>query len=406
MNFDAAEALLEKYNQQHVLHYYSKLSDNQKETLLSTLEEIDFSAFKTVDINATYKLGELSPADALSLKDVKKQNKRFTETGLSAIRGGKVCVVILAGGQGTRLGYDGPKGTFNIGVNRQLSIFECLINNLKEVVEKSGVAPYVFIMTSRLNDTATRKFFEDNAYFGYDPKKINFYLQGVAPAIDFEGKILMEEKYRPVLTPDGNGGWYAALVNAGFGKLLKKQGIEWVNVVSVDNVLQRICDPVFIGATISSGVSCGAKVVKKLSPEEKVGVLCKENGTPTVVEYFDMPQKYKVRHDTKGELVYCYGVTLNYLFNVDKLKDTLKGKLRYHLSAKKIPCIKGGKKFVPEEPNGYKLEQLATDMVSLSGSCVAVEIDREKEFAPVKNKSGADSVDTARALLIKNSVEI
>lgn len=406
MNYEAVEALLEKYGQQHLLRYYEKLSDRQKEILLNSFEEIDFSAFSSVNINEEKRLGELTPADALSLKDLKKQRVRFTQTGLSAIGQDKVAVVILAGGQGSRLGYDGPKGTLNIGVNRQLSIFECLFNNLKEAVEKAGKMPYVFIMTSRLNDSATKEFFEANNYFGYDSTRVNFFLQGVSPAIDRQGNILLEERYRPALTPDGNGGWFKALNRAGFVKKLTKVGVEWINVVSVDNVLQRICDPLFIGATIAYGASCGAKVVKKHTPDEKVGVLCKEDGKPTVVEYYDMPQKYKVRRDLKGELVYCYGVTLNYLFSMEKLKETIKKKLPYHLAEKKIPCIKGGKKFQPEQPNGYKLEQLATDMVKLMGSCVAVEVDRDYEFAPVKNAEGADSVESARALLIKNGVEI
>ena len=323
MNFEAASALLEKYSQQHVLHYYDKLSDTQKATLLSSIENIDFSAFKTLNMAENKQLGQVTPIDALSLKEIKKQRSRYIQTGLAAIREGRVGVVLLAGGQGTRLGFNGPKGTFNIGVNKPLYIFECQINSIMASCAPAQTLPHLFIMTGPQNDEITRKFMEEHDYFGYDKKLIHFFVQGVAPAINYDGKVLMAEKYKPVLTPDGNGGWFAAL-NKAYGRMLSKWGIEWLNLAGVDNVLQKICDPAFIGATIGSGVNCGCKSVKKVSPEERVGVICKEDGVPTVIEYYDMPQKLKVRHDVKGELIFCYGVILNYLFSVEKLKETIK----------------------------------------------------------------------------------
>lgn len=405
MNYEAASALLEKYGQHHLLHYYEKLSDSQKETLLQAIDKIDFSIFKTLNVEEKKELGQVTPIDALPLKEIKKQSSKYVQTGLAAIREGRVGVVLLAGGQGTRLGYDGPKGTFNIGVNKPLYIFECQINNIKSCCEGASALPHLFIMTGPQNDEVTKNFFEEHDYFGYDKKLVHFFVQGVAPAISPDGKILLEQRYKPVLTPDGNGGWFKAL-NKSYGKMLSRWGIEWLNLVGVDNVLQKVCDPVFIGATISNGVNCGAKAVKKVAPDEKVGVICKEDGVPTVIEYYDMPQKLKVRRDVKGELIYCYGVILNYLFNVAKLKETLNKKLPYHLAEKKIPCLKGGKKVVPEAPNGYKIEQLAVDLVKLMGSCIAYEVEREKEFAPVKNATGVDSVDSARELLAKNGVEL
>ncbi len=405
MNYEAASALLEKYGQQHVLHYYEKLSESQKATLLSSIEKIDFAALKTVKIGEERQLGEISPIETLSLKEIKKQRSRFTQTGIAAIREGRVGVVLLAGGQGTRLGYEGPKGTLDVGVNKPLYIFERQISSIMDSCAPAQNAPHLFIMTGSQNDEETRKFFEEHEYFGYDKTLVHFFVQGVAPAISYDGKILMADKCRPVLVPDGNGGWFNSL-SAVYGKMLTKWGIEWLNLVGVDNVLQKVCDPAFIGATIGSGAYCGAKAVKKVSPDEKVGVICKEDGVPSVIEYYDMPQKLRVRRDVKGELIYPYGVILNYLFNVERLKAVSKKKLPYHLAEKKIPCLKGGKKFVPEAPNGYKLEQLAVDHVKLMGSCIAYEVEREKEFAPVKNATGADSVESARALLIKNGVEL
>lgn len=405
MKYEATIALLEKYGQEHLLHYYEKLSENQREILLDAIEEIDFSAFNSLKTEEKKEPGEVTPIEALPLKEIKKQSSLFRRTGIAEIKQGRVGVVLLAGGQGTRLGFDGPKGTFNIGINRPLYIFECQVNSIKTCCAEAQVLPHLFIMTGPQNDEVTRKFFEEHDYFGYDKNLVHFFVQGVAPAISPDGKILMAEKYKPVLTPDGNGGWFKALDRA-YGKMLVKWGIKWLNLAGVDNVLQKICDPVFIGATIESGANCGAKSVKKVTPDERVGVICKEDGVPTVIEYYDMPQKLKVRRDVKGELVYCYGVILNYLFNVEKLKETTNKKLPYHLAEKKIPCLKGGKKFNPEVPNGFKMEQLAVDLVKLMGSCVAYEVEREREFAPVKNATGVDSVDSARELLEKNGVEL
>lgn len=406
MNFCEAKTLLEKYGQSHLLRFYDELDGDRRKELLEYIGQIDFAEFSSVIFHGEKTVGKLSPADAFSLEDIKKRRGEFEEKGLQAIKQGKAAAVLLAGGQGTRLGLNAPKGTFNIGVNRKLSIFECQMLNLNAVAKRAGAYPHLFIMTSALNDGQTREFFKENDYFGYEPEKVHFYVQKTAPAVSFDGKILLEEKYKPVLTPNGNGGWYSSLKGSECGKILKESGIEWLNVYGVDNVLQKICDPVFLGATLLSGLSCSGKVVKKACAEEKVGVLCKEDGLPAIVEYYEMPEACKNLRDGKGNLVYCYGVTLNYFFSVKKLDEVFKKPLPYHLAAKKIPCIKGGEKFLPEEPNGYKLETLAVDIVKLMGGCLGFEVEREKEFAPVKNMTGADSVDTARALLIKNGVRI
>lgn len=405
MDFEKAFQLLQSYGQQHVLHYYDKLKPAQQEELLASIEKIDFNIFKMLE-KGDRKLGELTQAEIISLKQIKKQKTSYELAGLAAIRSGKLACVLLAGGQGTRLGSDAPKGCYNIGVTRTLSIFECQMNNLKAACKKAGVFVHLFIMTSEGNDEATREFFEENNYFGYDAKKIHFYKQSLAPAISFDGKILMEERYRPVLAPNGNGGWFASLLKAGYGRILTKEGIEWLNVYGVDNVLQRPCDAQFLGATVLSGSACGSKVVKKVSPNENVGILCNEDGAASIVEYFEMPAKLKKRREVNGELTFGFGVTLNYLFNVEKLRDVNKKKLPYHLAKKKIPCLKGTRHIIPEEENGYKIETLAVDIVKLMGSCIGFEVEREKEFAPVKNKTGADSVESARKLLIRHGMKL
>lgn len=405
MNYLEALALLEKHSQQHVLQYYDSLDADSRQKLLSEIEKIDFSVLDYACKAENKPLGRLEPADALSIAQINADSKELYAAGVEQLKAGKVAVVMLAGGQGTRLGFGGPKGTYNIGVNRPLSIFACQFNNLSAACRKIGKTVHVFVMTSSINDAQTRTFFEENGYFGYDKDKIHFFVQGEAPAISHDGKILMAEKCRPVFSPDGNGGWFAALIKAGYGKLLAENGIEWINVAGVDNVLQKLCDPLFVGALIKSGLACGAKVVKKAAPEEKVGVVCKEDGVATVVEYYDMPEEYKnMRKD--GELVFCYGAILNYLFKVDKLKEMSLEKLPYHLADKKVPCIVDGQTVNPDSPNAYKFERLAVDIVKMMGSCLAFEVEREREFAPVKNATGVDSVQSARALLIKNGIRI
>lgn len=406
MNYTTAKNLLEKYRQEQLLKYYDELSEEERQILLDSIEKTDFSVLENLKESDKAPLGKISPIDAFSVEEVEKRRKEFEAAGLAALKQGKVAAVLLAGGQGTRLGSDLPKGMFNIGVNRELSIFEQQMNNIADVNALTGKPFRIFIMTSDKNDLATRKFFKDKNYFGYDKDKISFYVQNQSPACSPDGKIFLDEKYKVALSPNGNGGWFTSLLNAGYGKILEDEGIEWLNIYSVDNVLQRICDPVFIGATLISGCACSGKVVKKVSPDEKVGVICKENGVPTIIEYYEMTQEMANERETDGQLKYRYGVTLNYLFSVDKLNEICKNSLPYHVAKKKVPYIEDGKKVVPEEINGLKFETLAVDLIKLMGSCLAVEVVREKEFAPVKNKTGTDSVESARALLIKNGVKI
>lgn len=279
------------------------------------------------------------------------------------------------------------------------------MRNISDVTSLTGRAFPLFIMTSTVNDKTTRRFFEEHNYFGYPRDEIHFFIQDVAPACDYDGKVFLDQKNRVSLMPNGNGGWYSSLVNNGLGRILERDNVEWLNVFGVDNVLQRICDPAFIGATILKRCRCGAKVVKKNSPDEKVGVLCTENGKPAIVEYFEMPDDLKNK-SKKGELVYRYGVILNYLFNVHDLNSTLSGKLPYHLADKAIAHMENGVRVTPAKPCGYKFETLVVDMVKLMGSCLAYEVEREREFAPVKNATGVDSVETARELLRKNGVSL
>ena len=402
MNYERTKLYLEDRGQAQLLEYYEDLTEAERKQLLEDIENTNFSIVKNLHTQAK-KRGKLSPVTAVTVQDILRRKTNFETVGLNLLSEGKVAAVLLAGGQGSRLGFTKPKGMFNIGETRELSIFEQQMNNILEVTARTGRHFLLLVMTSVENHDETVKFFEEHNCFGYPRDRVKFFKQDVAPTCDFEGKIYLNEKHRVSLAPNGNGGWYSSLVNSGLARVLERENVEWLNVYSVDNVLQRICDPAFIGATVLSGFRCGAKVVKKVCAEEKVGVLCLEKGKPTIVEYYEMPEELKNKKK-KGELVYRYGVTLNYLFNVHDLNLTLSGKLPYHLAAKAIPHMENGERVTPAEPCGYKFETLVVDMVAHMGSCLAYEVERDKEFAPVKNATGPDSVESARELLKLNGV--
>lgn len=398
-----AIARLSACNQTHLIDYLNALAPEAQAVLAEQIAELDFSVLKAE--NASEARGRFAPLYATTLAEIAQNRERFTAAGLEAIRAGKVGAVMLAGGQGTRLGFDKPKGTFNVGLTRELYIFECLIRNLLDVTQAAGIPVPLFIMTSIENGADTRAFFEAHDYFGYDRDSVWFYQQEQLPATDTEGKLLLAAPDRIATAPNGNGGWYASMERAGMRKVLREQGIEWLNVFAMDNVLQRIADPCFVGAVIESGMTSGAKVVAKAAPEEKVGVLCLEDGRPSIVEYYEMTEEMLTRREPDGKLSYNYGVILNYLFRVDKLDETLQVPLPLHRAFKKLNYMdEKGAIISPEKPNAYKYETLALDMVKLQSDCLAYEVDRCREFAPIKNKSGVDSVDTARELLRRNGV--
>lgn len=404
MDFATAEKFLKEIGQSQLLEYYGELSPAEREQLLKDIESVDFSVLEAIGKPVAEKK-LIQPLEPLSVGEIETRREEFEKAGLELLAKGKVAAVLLAGGQGTRLGFDKPKGMFDMGETRQLPIFALHMQNISSVAERAGRPFPVFIMTSRGNNSDTVGFFEENNYFGYPQNKIFFFIQDVAPTCSFDGKVYLEEKHRVSLAPNGNGGWYKSLVTSGLNKVMEREGVEWVNVCGVDNVLQKFCDPVFIGATIINGYNCSAKVVRKERPEENVGLLCTVNGRPSVIEYYEMDENLK-RERENGRLLYCNGITLNYLFNVKALHAVDCAKFPYHLAKKKIAHIENGVRVHPEEPCGYKFETLVVDMVNAMESCLPFEVERNKEFAPVKNAEGADSVITARELLKVNGYKL
>lgn len=408
MGENELKQVLKEHGQEHIIDAYEKLDEAGKNKLANQVSKIDWSMVVMAGHKElAQERGKLEPLSALEVDEINAKKDIYEAKGLEAIKAGKVGAVLLAGGQGTRLGSDGPKGKYNIGLTKDVYIFERLIRNLQDVTDKAGCFVPLYIMTSDKNNDETIAFFEEKDYFGYPREYVKFFKQEMAPSTDYDGKLLMEAADSLSLSPNGNGGWFYSMAVTGVLDDVHARGIEWLNIFAVDNVLQRIADPVFVGATIDSGRVSGAKVVRKADPNEKVGVLCLEDGRPSIVEYYEMTEEIINSREANGELSYNFGVILNYLFRVDKLEEIMNAKMPVHVVEKKIPYIdKEGNYHKPETPNGYKFELLVLDMIHLLDNCLSFEVVRNHEFAPIKNKTGVDSVESAQALLKENGVEL
>ena len=394
--------LLKKHNQEHLLSYYDKLPQKDKDSLAAQIEKVDWKLISLINKeNKQQKSSIYEPLDGMSIEQIESNKKIYYNIGIKTIQEGKAAAVLLAGGQGTRLGCEGPKGMVNIGLSKEIYIFELLFNNILDVARAADTWIPLYIMTSNKNNDQTIAFLKQHDFFGYPKEFITFYIQDETPAVDYEGNLLLEAPGQLSLSPNGNGGWFSSMVKANLLDDLHRRNIEWINVFAVDNVLQKIADPYFIGATISTNHVSGAKVVRKVDPNERVGVLCLENGKPSIVEYYEMTDEMIHARKDNGELSYAFGVILNYLFRLDKLEDIIKYHLPIHVAEKKIPYLSADGNYIePDEPNGYKFEELVLDMVHLFDNCLPFEVIRENEFAPIKNAAGVDSISTARQLLI------
>ena len=409
MTYSEAKEKLAKYGQEQLLRYWDDLSDSEKEAFLDQIDKADMSVVSYYDKRGeSIHRGFIEPLGSMELPEINARRDEFMAIGLDAIRAGKVGAVLLAGGMGTRLGSDNPKGMYNIGLTKDVFIFQRIIENLLDVVKQADAWVHLFIMTSEKNNDATINFLTEKEFFGYNKDFVHFFIQEMAPAVDYNGKIFLEEKGRMSTSPNGNGGWFSSMARCGMVEIAQAAGIEWLNTFAVDNVLQRIADPVFVGATIDSGRTVGAKVVKKNAPDEHVGVICLEDKHPSIVEYYELTDELMNTKNEKGEPAYYFGVILNYLFNLDELIRISNDKMPLHIVEKKIKYLDDatGEVVKPDAVNGYKFETLVLDMIQLSESCLPFEVVREKEFAPIKNPTGIDSVESARKLCLDCGIEL
>ena len=399
--------ILKKYNQEHLLNGYDNLDENKQKELIKQIENLDFELINSLYNNKKKEIkndiDKITPIDYLDKYKLNDKYKYYENIGKKAIKDKKLAAVTMAGGQGTRLGHNGPKGTFDIGLDSHKSLFELLADSLKEEGKKYGVTIPWFIMTSRENNKDTISFFEKHKFFGFEKNKnIFFFQQGELPMVDTEGKILIGEDGLIKLAADGHGGIYESLVKNHIIDKMKELGIEWVFIGGVDNCLVKMVDPVLMGIAIDKKVTVACKSVVKANPHEKVGVFCKRNGRPNVIEYSEITDEMAEATDENGELLYGESHILCNLFNVTAIERMGANPLPYHSAYKKATYIdKDGNLVVPESPNAYKFEAFLFDAFGEVDDMAILRVKREEEFAPVKNADGVDSPKTARELYKK-----
>lgn len=401
--------ILKKYNQEHILNGYEKLEEKKQKELIKQLSNIDFELINSLYANTrkedTNNDDKIEPMEYLDKYKLNEKYKYYEEIGKKAIKEGKLAAVTMAGGQGTRLGHKGPKGTYDIGLESHKSLFELLCDYLKEEGKKYGVTIPWFIMTSKENNKETIEFFEKNRFFGYEKdKNIFFFIQGELPMVDTEGKILIGEDGLIKQAADGHGGIYESLVKNGMTDKMRQLGIEWVFIGGVDNCLVKMVDPILIGTAIDKKVTVACKSIVKANPHEKVGVFCKRNGKPSVIEYSEISDEMAEAVDKNEELLYGESHILCNLFNIDAIERMGRTPLPYHSAFKKAKYIdKDGNLIEPDSPNAFKFEAFLFDAFGEVDDMAILRVKREEEFAPVKNAdtAGVDCPSTARELYEK-----
>ena len=401
-------AILKEYGQEHIIKFLENLNPQEKEELENQILKIDFhqltelyeNAKKPVEIKEN-KIEKIDYIDKQKMNII--QREELADLGGSIVSSGKYAVVTMAGGQGSRLEHPGPKGTFRLDVyGKGKYLFEILVDNLKEANKRYQTTIPWYIMTSKENHDETYQFLEKNNYFGYDKNYVTLFVQGELPLVSLDGKLLIGKNKLVKLASDGNGGTFASLRLSGALADMKERGIEWVFIGSVDNVLLKMVDTVLLGFAIDKGVQIASKSIVKANPHEKVGVFCKMNGHPKVIEYSELPEKMAEEIDDDGELRYGESHVMCNLITIDAIEEISKQPLIYHSAIKKNSYLdENGKEVVPTEKNCYKFEAFIFDAFTFFDDIAILRGKREEDFAPVKNKEGVDSPKTAKELYEK-----
>lgn len=399
-NFEQVKKILKEQNQEQILEYPIKNKEEfASEVLKINFEELNKLYDKAIK-NEKVENSKIEPIPYIEKDKLSKEEKEhYKKIGENIIKNREYAVVTMAGGQGSRLGHDGPKGTFDFGLENHKSIFEVLCDRLKEAYEEYNVYIPWYIMTSRQNNEDTINFFEKNNYFGYSKENIYFFKQGELPVLNDQGKLMLNKEGNINTAADGHGGIFVSMEKEKITENMKQRGIKWVFIGPVDNVLIKMVDPIFIGICQDKNVLAGGKSIIKAYPEERVGVFCKKDGKPDVIEYTEISKEMSEMKNDKGELVYAESHINCNMFNIDIIKKISKNKLPYHCAHKKIEYLnKEGQVVKPEEPNAYKFEAFIFDAFKMLDEMVIFRVKREEEFAPIKNAEGKDSPKTALEL--------
>lgn len=424
LSVEKVKQSLESAGQLHVLQFWPELSEEERDVFLQELSLLDLQGLKEhcegaarAAASPPVSLDQLmEPVPSQFIGSVTKSDKntlaQWENEGLLQISKNRVGVLLLAGGQGTRLGVQYPKGMYDVGLPSGKTLYQIQaerIHKIQELAEgKHGTKCTVpwYIMTSEFTLAPTEVFFKENNYFDLEPSNIMMFEQRMIPAVTFDGKVILQSKGKIAMAPDGNGGLYQALVDNNVLEDMKKRGVDYLHVYCVDNILVKMADPVFIGFCISKGADCGAKVVQKAYPTEPVGVVCRVEGVPQVVEYSEIQPYTAELQGPDGELVYSAGNICNHFFTRAFLQDVaekFKSQLKQHVAIKKVPFVDTcGNQVKPIKPNGIKMEKFVFDVFPFSRNFVVFEVLREDDFSPLKNADGTatDNPTTARNSLL------
>lgn len=393
-NYDEMREYLKKYDAEYLLNFYDELSEDEKANLLNQIEQIDFDYMKELyNTKAVFNMQENKITSIPAVDKNKLSDDAFEKVGIEEIKAGKLAVCSMAGGQGTRLGFNGPKGTYMLELDKPTSIFETIVMKLKKAYEEYGVLTYWYVMTSEQNDAETQKFFEDNNYFDYDKEHIKFFKQGELPLLDTNGNVVLKDKANVFMAADGNGGIFRALGNKGIIAHMKEHGIKYLAIGNVDNILIHMVDPIAVGLMKENDIKLLSKSFIKPTPEGKWGVYCKVNGRPRVIEYIETPRELLEARNEEGELIYGdahFGC--NY-FDVNLLEKIVTEKLPMHAALKKNKGLNLAGEI--EETETYKFEAFIFDGFSMADDIIVFRVNRNDEFAPIKNKEGEETPESA-----------
>ena len=405
-----ARARAAQHGQDHLFRFWRELNPAEQEILDAQVLSVDFDQIAALhrdlvhgqSTQAETGAGTITPLRAKPWEGFGiSERAAYANQGMRALREGKVAAFLVAGGQGTRLGHNGPKGVFDIGLPSRKSLFQLQAERILRLSRQSGKTIPWYIMTSEDNHLETTGFFKDRRFFGLSERDVFFFKQGEMPVVDDAGKLLLASKGRLSMGPNGNGGCFLALAKSGALDDMKRRGIEQVFFYGVDNALVRVCDPHFLGFAIAEGLPAASKAVLKTQPEEKVGVLCLRDGKPSVLEYSEMTEEMIYAKGDDGRFLYDSANIATHLFTRAFLETHAAAALPFHVAHKKIGHVDATGSLVnPDKPNAWKFELFMFDLFPMAGAMAGLLVNREEEFAPVKNKDGVDSPASARALLL------
>lgn len=405
-----AKKILQKYKQEHLLGLYDELTLDQQQILVNQILKLDFDEILTLYHNSMKNncvTQNITPLEHIEKEKLSEDEiQYYTKLGKSELKNNNFAVITMAGGQGSRLGYKGPKGTYMLDLSPKKSLFEIMCDDIKLTNKKYNITLPWYIMTSEENDLPTQKFFIDNNFFDYPKEKVHFFTQGKLPIIDIEGKLLLQEPYLIRESSNGNGNVFNSMLKWHIIEELEQQGIKWISFGGIDNVLLKNADPLLLGLAIANNEQIASKSIFKNLPLEKTAVYCRKNNRPSILDYDDITLELSELKDENGIYLYREANMLSHIMSIDAVNKISSIKLPYHRAYKKNAFVNfEGVKQVPDNPNTFKFENFIFDAFSHFDNMILLRVNPNKEFAPIKDFTGRYNPDTAKEKYLKSCSE-